>query len=565
MHLLALCLGLVISNLAAQGEIEKLPALVNTQSFDESTPVVSADGTTLFFTRTAYPEFNATLVDGRGQAVDLSGDSFFPERLSGIYSQLAGQKIEDPVASPFNQDIWLVRISDDDEIIKLEHPPYPLNSALPNCLLSRGMKTGEYVILNQFSRDGSMYSGFSRVDVHPDGVHTFPRPMHIYQFDVVSSNVNLTMTADGHVLLISMQGVESRGANDLYVSFFVRDNLWSIPVNIGDVINSPYQETAPHLSADKRYLYFSSNRPGGKGGNDIYVAERLDYTWLKWSAPRLYSGMVNTSADETQPFFDPRGNYFYFVSRRDGSSDIFRERLTPRPRLEKPIVVRGQIVNDETGKPMRGELFWGPDSADDYLEYFNSYNGEFELTLTEYESYKFETRKPNHASEQIIVDATMLDAQGKDTVDLVIRIKPKAKVTNDTASTSAPLVVAETNINTVISDPSFFDIQFVRSEATILKQSFPALEYLLKQMNQHADLEILVEGHTDNIGDKHDLLELSIKRGEAVKAYLVRQGVAAARIRVTGYGDTRPSHDNTTESGRAANRRVEIRVNRVEK
>src|SRR5690606_21114340 len=123
--------------------------------------------------------------------------------------------------------------------------------------------------------------------------------------------------ADGDAIVLSMRGPDARGANDLYVSFYVRDNVWSAPRNIGDAINTPYQETSPFMSPDKRFMYFASNRPGGRGGHDIYVSERLDYTWMHWSPPVLLEGDVNSAADESQPFFDPQRRFMFFVSRRD--------------------------------------------------------------------------------------------------------------------------------------------------------------------------------------------------------------------------------------------------------
>ena len=163
-----------------------------------------------------------------------------------------------------------------DSIREATHPGFPLNNALPNSLVSTGMTADEYVVINQFYADGSMMAGFSRVNVFEDGTYNFPKPMHVYGFNISSSDINLTMSPGGHVLIISMERSDSKGENDLYVSFFMRENVWSAPEHMGTVINTEFQETTPHISPDKRFLYFSSNRPGGPGGNDIYKTERLD-------------------------------------------------------------------------------------------------------------------------------------------------------------------------------------------------------------------------------------------------------------------------------------------------
>src|SRR5688572_3400667 len=366
MVVLFVCVGI------SQGEIEKLPPSVNSDLYDESAPVLSKDGKRLFFTRTGYPDFETALLNQDGHVSTHMNDAVYQSKLSEIYSQIAGTPVTDPVSSVYNQDIWIVTI-EEDSIREAIHPGYPLNNALPNSLVSTGMGLEEYVVINQFYDDGSMYAGFSRVDILEDGTYSFPLPMHIYGFNISSSDVNLTMSPGGHVLILSLQRNDSKGHNDLYVSFYMRENVWSAPEHMGTVLNTAFQETTPHISPDKRFLYFSSNRPGGPGGNDIYISERLDYTWLNWSEPVPLKGGVNSPFDDSQPSYTKGNNYMYFTSRRDGSSDIFRMRLTPMPELKKPLYVKGIIVDESTGMPVRSELIWGPQSSKDYLEFFNSY------------------------------------------------------------------------------------------------------------------------------------------------------------------------------------------------
>jgi hypothetical protein len=269
-----LCIGLSLSFVSAQGDLEKLNSDINTDMFDETTPVLSFSGDKLFFTRTADPDFEPTFIVEEGLITSNKQDALYHDRLASAYSQIAGRPITDPSTSIFNQDIWFSPILN-DTVGEAIHPGYPLNNALPNSLVSRGMKANEYVILNQFYEDGSMYAGFSRVNIDNDSVYHFPMPMHIYAFDINRSDVNLTMTSDGHVLVLSMNRSDSKGLNDLYVSFYVRENVWSAPLHMGTVLNTAFRESTPHISPDKRFLYFSSNRPGGMGGNDIYVSERL--------------------------------------------------------------------------------------------------------------------------------------------------------------------------------------------------------------------------------------------------------------------------------------------------
>lgn len=552
----------------SQGEIEKLPPSVNTDNYDESAPVLSKDGSMLFFTRTAYPDFETTLAQNDGNMTARMDDAVFEATLSQIYSEIAGRHVSDPFASVFNQDIWYVNI-ENDSISNAQHPGYPLNNALPNSLVSTGMKSDEYVVINQFYEDGSMYSGFSRVKILEDGNFSFPQPMHIYGFNISSSDVNLTMSPGGHVVILSIERSDGKGQNDLYVSFYMKENVWSAPEHMGTVLNTEFQETTPHISPDKRFLYFSSNRPGGIGGNDIYVSERLDYTWVKWSEPVLLKGKVNSPFDDSQPAFTRGNNYMYFTSRRDGSSDIFRMRLTEMPKLKKPVFVRGTIVDAATGKPVRSELIWGPQSTKDYLEFFNSYNGQFEATLNEYEPYKFLARKTGHSAQRIMIDPRLIEKQGNDTVDVVLYLASKGNehlLTNvDSGSLSqSSETITLSRQNESNPEPEkevyFYDIHFAKAQPVILTKSINALQELLALMEQNPKMEILIEGHTDNVGDEAALINLSEERAAAVRNYLVKHGINIERISIRGLGATKPIHRNDTEEGREKNRRVEIQV-----
>ncbi len=102
-------------------------------------------------------------------------------------------------------------------------------------------------------------------------------------------------------------------------------------------------------------------------------------------------------------------------------------------------------------------------------------------------------------------------------------------------------------------------ILFVTGKADLQPESRPVLKEIAGTLKQHADLKLLIEGHTDNVGTPASNLALSDARAAAVKAALVAQfGVDAARITTRGLGDTKPAAPNTTAAGRAQNRRVEV-------
>jgi hypothetical protein len=90
---------------------------------------------------------------------------------------------------------------------------------------------------------------------------------------------------------------------------------WSEPVNIGPSVNSPFNESAPTVSKDRRSLYFASNRPGQFGGNDLYVSQWDDATG--WWGPGVNLGPdVNSAATEFSPNLSRDGHWLFFHSNR---------------------------------------------------------------------------------------------------------------------------------------------------------------------------------------------------------------------------------------------------------
>lgn len=109
-----------------------------------------------------------------------------------------------------------------------------------------------------------------------------------------------TISADGNLLIFtSCNTPASHGSCDLYITARV-DGQWQSPVNMGRNVNTRFWESQPSLSADGSLLFFSSNRPEGEGGIDIWVSERLeDGTWSK---AKNLGPNVNTQKDEVSPF-----------------------------------------------------------------------------------------------------------------------------------------------------------------------------------------------------------------------------------------------------------------------
>ena len=106
-------------------------------------------------------------------------------------------------------------------------------------------------------------------------------------------------------------------------------------------------------------------------------------------------------------------------------------------------------------------------------------------------------------------------------------------------------------------------IFFQQSKAIILESSYSELEHLANIMQENPNLEIRIEGHTDNVGKPEDLLRLSEDRANAIRDFLTKKGVDGRRVQTIGYGPKFPINDNSTDELRSLNRRVEVRITKI--
>ncbi len=532
---------LAASALAAQEHayfsLEKLSPEINSDG-DEITPVLSRDGKTLFFTRMGFSDFSKTLiVNGLDQSLAKSEGEYFAE-LGGIFSSLAGQKIDDPVRSAFNQDVWVSTSFDGKTFENPGHPTAPLNNALPNSLVACTPDPNEFLVVNQFPPDGGMEKGFSKIRRTFADVWKAPEAITIRDFYTITSDVSLTMSFDGGALILSAARSDSRGDMDLYVCLREAEGIFGAPISLGSTINSMARETTPFLSEDHRTIYFSSNRAGAMGGSDIFTAKRLDETWQNWTLPLPLAEPVNSVGDDSQPFFNMTTGYLYFSSKRDGSSDIFRVQIAPPQPTE--LTLTGRVLNAGTGDVVKDAVVWyGPPGGT--LNPIVSPDGRYSLTIPKGVKFELLAQKTGYTGQphEAFFRRDYYFFQKEYVVDLLVE----------------PLRAGAT----IRLNPIFFE----QSKAVILPKSYAELERLLAILKENPSLVLRVEGHTENQGREEDLKKLSQERAEAIRDFLAQKGIEKKRVETIGHGSRFPINTAGSEAARAENRRVEFKVVRI--
>ena len=155
------------------------------------------------------------------------------------------------------------------------------------------------------------------------------------------NRATVSISADGQTLIF----YQNQGfTGSLFISKY-GFNGWSQPEPLSQIINSTYNETHASLSSDGNSIWFTSDRPGGFGGKDIYISYLLPDGF--WGEPINAGPTINTSQDEESPFIHPDGTTLYFSSENHnsmGGFDIFRSKLDETGNWSKPVNI-GYPIN----------------------------------------------------------------------------------------------------------------------------------------------------------------------------------------------------------------------------
>ncbi len=488
--------------------IEKLDKNVNSD-YSELNPLLSPDGKTLYFSRKNHPE-----------------------NMGGVNDK---------------EDIWYSELGQDGKWALAKNMGPKFNNDGPNFVNAiAATPDGNSVLIlgNKYLPNGKMLAGVS-MSTNVNGNWTKPMAMNIENDYNFNEKANYFLANTKKTLIMSIEREDSRGGRDLYVSFQKKDSVWSEPLNLGAVVNTANEESAPFLASDDKTLYFSSNGFSGFGGADVYVTKRLDDTWTNWSEPQNMGPDINSKLDDL--FFNiPSTSEFAYYSRgiTEDNADIFRVKLPVYKNPEPVVVVKGKLIDGKTGKPIGAKIIYErlPDGKEVGVVYSNPETGEYEIHLPAGQKYGVRAEAPGHISENQSLDLTNVTKDGS------------VETKNISLAPLEATVIAP-NV-TITLNNIFFDF----NKAVLNAGSFPELNRLADLMKEKPAMTVEISGHTDATGpDDYNLL-LSEWRAKSVSKYLSEKGIDGTRITTVFFGETKPIDSNDTKEGRKKNRRVEFKI-----
>lgn len=364
-----------------------------------------------------------------------------------------------------------------------------------------------------------------------------PKPVKIRALKPRGTFTDYSFGPDQRTLVMSIERDSSMGGRDLYISFYDEaQDSWSEPLWLGSRVNSIYNELTPFLSPDGKTLYFSSERPNGIGECDVYKVVRKDDSWQNWTYPENLGPTVNRPGRTMYYTEDASGEHAYFVWRKDQSSyaDIFRAKLEKKAAIAT-VLVEGEVI-DEKGRPVEALIRYTAIDGSSQLgtARSNPSSGAFAVTLP--------------AKQRYVIDA---DRVGYSPAKVELSLDGSKNIEQVTLTLNTLKVGAAARLNNIF---------FETNKSVLYTSSFAELDRLVELMQQDTKLMIAVEGHTDDVGGIEHNTSLSLARATSVKDYLVSKGVEQSRVKVEGFGASRPTIPNADDASRAANRRVEFKI-----
>lgn len=476
----------------------------------------------------------------------------------------------------------------------------------------RAGSTGGFVAI-----DDNQYYEDIYISIKSNG--KWAEPKNIQEINTEKHDACIALSSDGKQLFIYK---DSRGG-DIYVSRFdALKNIWSKPQSLGETVNTKYQEPSVSMTADGNTIYFSSNRPGGLGGLDIYMSHKDAKG--NWGEAINLGAPINTPYDDDAPFIHPDGQNLYFSSRGHagmGGYDIYRCSMEPNGKWSVPENI-GYPINTS------GDDTYFVLSADNRHGYYASAKegglGEkdiYIISMPKRETLASATGSAIKIDKKIEIKSLPLDqpaiksTAGATTIlsgyitdaftkesleaEIVLVNNENSEIISEQVSDSAgfykTVMLSGKNYGFSVQKEGYLfhsenydipasegfqeitlnvelkkvsvgsriilrNIFFDFDKATLKKESTAELEKLLSIMNEVPTLKIEVSGHTDNKGSADYNKKLSERRAKAVVDYLVAKGVSPERLGYAGYGMGRPLVSNDDESGRQLNRRTEFEI-----
>lgn len=362
-----------------------------------------------------------------------------------------------------------------------------------------------------------------------------------------------TMSDDGTKLYFSSDMPGGFGGSDIYVVDLLQNETYGKPKNLGGYINSKGRDNFPEVN--NGLLYFSSDRPGGLGGLDVYMVPSQDL----FTKPVNIGVPLNSKYDDFSFVINGKTRRGYFTSNRPegkGGDDLYA--FTQETAIKSCTqTIEGIVKDTDTDLIVKDAIVNIFDDKGQWLNRFSTGgDGKFLIKLNKCnKNYKIEASKKYYSKDY----SDIIYSPDKKTHQLSLYIEKEDLVTINEEKKKDKLIPDGITTLDVKS------IDFLLNKYEIRLKSAEELNKVVAIMKENPTMIVEFSAHTDSRGPDDWNMELSIKRAEEVVHYIVNKGIAYNRIYGRGYGETRPLNHcindvECTEKEYIVNRRTEFTI-----
>ena len=323
-------------------------------------------------------------------------------------------------------------------------------------------------------------------------------------FNTLQNEGAITVSADGTMYVYTAcDRVNSIGGCDLYIRQYSKENGWSKEYNLGENVNTNKWESQACFSPDEKYLYFISNRSGGYGKEDVW---RSEITKKGFMAAENLGSSINTNQVEMSPFLHPDNLTLYFASDGHigmGDDDLFVSR--------RVNAQEDWDIPENMGYPI------------------NTHNSENSLIVSSDGKTAFYTS----------------DISGFGKEDIFQFELPENLQAEPLADLELDIITSKAGEEVILKNVTFESNSFALEES-----SFAELYNLITYLQKNPNLQIEIQGHTDDVGNEMDNQILSQQRAKVVFEYLSAK--VENKLTYKGLGESQPFGENKEENRRTS-------------
>lgn len=439
----------------------------------EFAPIISADESTLIFTS------QRPTLDKKKNWV-LTDDIFISHKENGVWGK--AENMGSPINTP-GSDASVAFSMDGGELFI-----YKSDSLNPN---------GGQIYISK--KDGDKWGAPAKMNTNINSPNSW--------------DPSISMSPNEEFIFIASDRPGGFGGTDIYVSKKMQDGQWGKPKNLGPVINTKYDEDAPFIHPDGKTLYFSSKGHPSLGGFDIFTSTYLAVN-DSVTTPENVGYPMNTADDEIFFIWSVDGTRGYFSSAREdtyGRSDIY---MVTRPNVDINLILLSGNVSTTDNKKVAASIIITDNSTNKIVGVYDStkFKDKFALSLEPGKNYGIAVEAKNYLtySENLYIPVNGFHDIKKD-----IKLTPLDQ---------GGLIVLK-------------NVLFEPGKAELKDESSPELERYLNLVKENPSLLVEIAGHAFDLEDHKSNLELSEKRAEAVRQFLIKKGANPNNIKGVGYGD----------------------------